>query len=234
MTTKRSNATTSSLVRAAIAPLVALVCVLLAAKSVAEPPSFLDDNQRRSVPQRQPPSKPKILIARNAEVSQPRPVATQANSKPNSNRFSENEQLPQRQKKSVANQPSNKTTNGAVVTIVSSLAIVLGAFLLLVWFSRKALPRANSTLPTEAVELLGKSVVGGKQQLQLLRIGNKLLLINVTATGAETLTEISDPNEVERLVAICTQNQPGSITATFRQVLSQFGSERPPSGSADT
>jgi hypothetical protein len=54
-------------------------------------------------------------------------------------------------------------------------------------------------------------------------VGNKLLLLSVTASGAETLTEITDPEEIDRLAGICRQNHPDSITASFREILWQCG-----------
>jgi hypothetical protein len=69
--------------------------------------------------------------------------------------------------------------------------------------------------------------------MHLVRIGRKLLLISVTPTGAETLTEIADPQEVDHLAGLCQQNQPGSITQTFRSLLGQIEEERPATGSGD-
>ncbi len=113
----------------------------------------------------------------------------------------------------------------ALATVLSSLAIVLGLFFAVVWFTRRALPAAATSLPSEVVESLGRAPLSGRQQMQLVRVGNKLVLLSVTATGADTLTEITDPQEVDRISGLCQQNQPGSISSTFRQVLSQFGGE---------
>jgi len=54
-------------------------------------------------------------------------------------------------------------------------------------------------------------------------------LVSVTPSGAETLTEITDPVEVERLAALCERDRPGSITSTFRNMLVQLGNEKNPS-----
>ena len=80
-------------------------------------------------------------------------------------------------------------------------------------------------MPGEVVEVLGRAPLANRQQIHLLRCGNKLLLVSVTPTGAETLTEITDPMEVDRLAGLCQQAQPGSATAAFRKVLQQFGHE---------
>jgi hypothetical protein len=67
----------------------------------------------------------------------------------------------------------------------------------------------------------------------LLRCGQKLLLVSLTPAGAETLTEVTDPQEVDRLAGLCRQAHPQSATAAFRQVFQQFaspGAARTPGG----
>ena len=64
--------------------------------------------------------------------------------------------------------------------------------------------------------------LGARQQVQLLRCGNKLLLVSITPGGAETLTEVTDPLEVDRIAGICQQAHPKSATTAFRQVFQQL------------
>jgi flagellar biogenesis protein FliO len=110
---------------------------------------------------------------------------------------------------------------------LGSLTIVLGLFLAVMWFVRRTGPKAMLNLPGEVFEVLGRSPLAGRQQAQLVRCGNKLLLLSVTAGGAETLTEITDPAEVERLTGLCQQSRPNSATASFRNLFSHFAAEPP-------
>jgi flagellar protein FliO/FliZ len=121
--------------------------------------------------------------------------------------------------------PASPTPSGAVGTVVGSLAIVIGLFLVLAWCSRRFAPAGAAQLPSEVLELLGRSSLHAKQQVQLVRIGNKLLLIAQTPAGADTLTEITDPEEVERLASLCRRGQPASATNSFTQVLGQLARE---------
>ncbi|HEX5103352.1 MAG TPA: flagellar biosynthetic protein FliO [Pirellulaceae bacterium] len=121
--------------------------------------------------------------------------------------------------------PAAPTVNGAIGTVAGSLAIVIGLFLVLAWCSRKFAPAGSTQLPKEALELLGRSSLGPRQQVQLVRIGNKLLLVAITAAGAETLTEITDAEEVERLAALCRRGQAASATSSFTQVMTQLARE---------
>jgi len=133
--------------------------------------------------------------------------------------------------------PAAPSVSGAVGTVVGSLGAVLGLFLVIAWFSRRFAPAGASQLPKEAVELLGQAPLAGRQQMRLLRVGNKLLLVAVSPTGIETLTEITESAEVEHLVALCRRNRPGSSQAAFEQVLGQLASEpaeRQPVGASRT
>lgn len=136
--------------------------------------------------------------------------------------------LPPRSKQqvraTVAKGESNSTSR-ALVTVVSSLAVVLAVFFAFVWLTRSAAPRGMAPLSKEVVESLGRAPLLGRQQMQLIRVGNKLILLSVTATGADTLTEITDPVEVDRLSGLCRQAQSGSISDSFRQVLAQASAE---------
>ncbi len=113
-----------------------------------------------------------------------------------------------------------------LVTAAASLGIVLGLFLLVVWVVRRGMPRNVALLPREAVEVLGRAPLVGRQQVHLVRCGNKILLLSVSPGGVETLSEITDPVEVDRLAGICQQVNPNSASSSFRNVFRQF--EKPP------
>lgn len=129
---------------------------------------------------------------------------------------------PSRQQSNERRSRVPKSPAGAATTVIASLAVVLGLFAIIVWLARRVGPKGTATLPGEAVETLGRAPLSGRQEMHLVRVGNKLLLLSVTPTSAETLTEITDPAEIDRLAGICRQNQPGSITASFREVFSQL------------
>lgn len=122
-----------------------------------------------------------------------------------------------------ARTPASATTTGNMATVVlSSLAIVLGLFFFVVWLSRRAFPKASVSLSSDVLELLGRAPLTSRHHLQLMRLGHRLLLVSVTPDHAEALTEITDPDEVNHLTSLCRQQQPGSITDSFRQVLHQL------------
>ncbi len=130
----------------------------------------------------------------------------------------------ERQRRQV-NASSASSSGRALLTVVTSLVIVLVVFFAFVWVTRSAAPKGMAPLSKEVVESLGRAPLLGRQQMQLIRVGNKLILLSVTPTGADTLTEITDPAEVDRLAGLCRQGQSGSISDSFRQVLAQASAE---------
>lgn len=114
----------------------------------------------------------------------------------------------------------------SIASMIGSLALVLGLFLLVAWMLKRTGPKGSAALPREAVEVLGRAPLAARQYVHLVRCGNKMLLLSVTPTGAETLTEITDPLEVDRLAGLCEQSRTGSASSAFRQVFEQLGAQR--------
>jgi flagellar biogenesis protein FliO len=118
----------------------------------------------------------------------------------------------------------------SIYTVISALAIVIGAFLLLACLVRRGGRNMGQSLPTEVVGVLGRVPLTARQFAQLLRVGNKLVLVSVTPNGAETITEVTDPLEVDRIVGLCQQSHPHSTSKAFEQVFRQLSREPASSG----
>ena len=74
----------------------------------------------------------------------------------------------------------------ALATGAASLAIVVGLFFVVVWAVRRGLPKGAGLLPPDALEVLGRAPLVGKQQVHLVRCGNKLLLdLRLRPVGAD-------------------------------------------------
>jgi flagellar biogenesis protein FliO len=117
--------------------------------------------------------------------------------------------------------------------IATGLTIVIGSFLVFVWVLRRSGRGAGDRrgmLPADAVCVLGRVQLASRQVAELLRVGNKLVLVVLTQGGAETLTEITDPIEVDRLLGLCQQTGRFSTTQAFEQVFQNMSRETAPSG----
>jgi flagellar biogenesis protein FliO len=115
-----------------------------------------------------------------------------------------------------------------VATLGGSLAVVLGLFFIVAWVMRRTASGAPPLLPSEVVEVLGRAALAGRQQVHLIRLGAKLVLVSVSPTGIETLSEVTEADEVQRLVGLCRREHASSATAVFRRVFEQFSREPGP------
>jgi flagellar biogenesis protein FliO len=129
-----------------------------------------------------------------------------------------------------AGRTSNQGSGASTISMVSiggSVAVVVGLFLIVAWTARRGIGSIPPTLPRDALEVLGRKRFAGKQEMQLVRLGSKLVLIHVVPGHAEALCEITDPAEVDRLTGICYQLHPRSSTRNFRETFDKFSQERP-------
>ena len=116
----------------------------------------------------------------------------------------------------------------SIYAMLTALALVVGLFLLCAWALRRGTRSSSAVLPGEVVSVLGRVPLAARQFAQLLRVGNKLVLVSVTPAGAETLAEVSDPAEVDRLLGICQQLDPKSTTREFEAVFRQLAGQPVP------
>lgn len=122
--------------------------------------------------------------------------------------------------------PPTPSGGPALLSMLGSLVFVLAIFFGLIWLLRRGLPKGARVVPSEVIEVLGRAPLVGRQQMHVVRFGSKLLLVSVSPGGAETLSEITDSSEVDRLAGICQQTQSNSATNAFRHVFRQFGEDR--------
>jgi flagellar biogenesis protein FliO len=122
--------------------------------------------------------------------------------------------------------PPTPSSGPALLSMLGSLVFVLAIFFGLIWLLRRGMPKGTRVVPSEVIEVLGRAPLVGRQQMHVVRFGNKLLLVSLSPGGAETLSEITEPAEVDRLAGICQQSQSNSATNAFRHVFRQFGEDR--------
>ncbi len=100
--------------------------------------------------------------------------------------------------------------------MVASLSLVLGGYLAFLWIMRLLSPQRRGVLPKQVVEIVGTTRFNSKHNLQLVRLGNKLLLLLVGSEGTQSIGEVTDPDEVEMLVAMCNPTSSRKSLASNR------------------
>jgi len=111
---------------------------------------------------------------------------------------------------------------GSLVQAALGLAFVLCLILIVAAWAKRRLPQANSALPSEAVQILGQRAVGQRQVIQLIRCGSRILVLGGTPNGLTTLSEITDPVEVDYLAGLCRQDHPSSVTSAFSRLFQNY------------
>jgi flagellar biogenesis protein FliO len=91
--------------------------------------------------------------------------------------------------------------------MAASLAIVIGGYLAFIWLVRAFHGGNSQSLPKQVVEVIGQAPFNSKQTMQLVRLGNKLLLLLVGPEGTQAIGEVTDPVEVETLIGMCRPNR---------------------------
>lgn len=119
-----------------------------------------------------------------------------------------------------------KSSWATALSMMFSLAVVLCLFFIVAWLFRRTQPNSVAKLPSEVVQVMGRTAMAPRQQVYVVRFGSKMLLVSHQPGQTQTLGEISDPEEVQRLAGLCEANQPNSISHSFRDVLRQVASGR--------
>jgi flagellar biogenesis protein FliO len=87
-------------------------------------------------------------------------------------------------------------------TVVGLFAVLGAGLAARVWMTRHG-PLALRGLPVEALELLGRRTIEPRVSIHLVRCGPKILVLGVSPDGVRTLTEITDPIEIDLLAGTC-------------------------------
>ena len=90
-------------------------------------------------------------------------------------------------------------------------------------------PAAVRGLPSSAIEVLGRRPLEPRVSLQIVRCGTRVLILGLGPDGARTLSEITDPVEVDLIVGACrTANTEPSQRPSFANLFESIA--RPQTG----
>ena len=105
--------------------------------------------------------------------------------------------------------------------VFGSLALIIGGYLGFVALLRKFNFSGNRSIPSEVIEVVGNAPFGPRKNLQLVRLGSKLLLLMNSPEGTHPVGEITDPEEVEYLISLCNgrgTRANGSVMSAVKQL----------------
>jgi flagellar biogenesis protein FliO len=137
--------------------------------------------------------------------------------------------LPPVKRDSLPEKSDSPRALGAIVSIAASLTVVLGLFFLLTWLTRRGMPNSAARLPDDVFSVLGKAPLAGRQQVHVVRFGNKLLLVCASTSGFDKLAEVTEPEEVERISGLCDRSESSTaLTTAASRLLGRLVAGGPP------
>jgi len=108
--------------------------------------------------------------------------------------------------------------------MVGALAVVLGAFMVLLWVTKKIQGPSKTIMSKQTLELLGQKQINKIHSLHLIRLGQRILLVSASDSSVTCLSEINDPVEVAQLLE--TNSQAGESSelprSTFKRIFAQY------------
>lgn len=116
-----------------------------------------------------------------------------------------------------------------VLRTLGSLGVVIVLILLLRTVIARWNGRTSSSSSQAGVEVLSRVTVGPRQQIVLVRMGTRILVLADSAGRLNMLTAIDDPEEVAATLATVTASRPTSVSAGFASALKRFQQDYRPS-----
>jgi flagellar biogenesis protein FliO len=113
--------------------------------------------------------------------------------------------------------------------VLAALGIVIGLIFVLRWLGKFLFPAATGRGGNRVIEVMSRSAISPKQQVMLIRVGKRLIVVGDTGSQMNPLCEISDPDEIAALVGQLRDEKTSSTTRAFGAIFrrSRTDFERP-------
>jgi flagellar biogenesis protein FliO len=105
---------------------------------------------------------------------------------------------------------------------MGALTVALALVFLTAKVLRRTVPAVRTALPDGVVQVLGRKVLDYRHTIHLVRFGSRMLILGTSQEGMRTLSEITDPVEIDYLAGLCKISEPASISDTFGQLFQRF------------
>lgn len=119
-----------------------------------------------------------------------------------------------------ASQPAEKQTTRPgpgfdMWKMALSLAIVLSLIFILRWVSSYLMGNRGIVRGPEVIQIVSRKIVAPKQQMMLVQVGRRVVLVGNSGGQMNALAEIDDPEEIAELLGRAQTERPESITRAF-------------------
>lgn len=116
---------------------------------------------------------------------------------------------------------ANSGTTGvfSVWRVLGAMGCVLGAILAVRWVGRRFLGLPTSRSSSGVIQVLCRSVLSPRQQLMLVQVGRRMVLVADCGSQMNPLCEITDPDEMAELGGKIQQQTRDSVSSSFKRLL---------------
>lgn len=110
----------------------------------------------------------------------------------------------------------DESVTGSIGNMAMSLLFVVGLIVVGVLVLRRLFPGMRGGTTSGPVQVIGKHFLSPKQQLFLVKIGSRVVVIGAAGGNLNQVCQITDAEEIASLVSQCEQAGSASISRSFR------------------
>lgn len=99
--------------------------------------------------------------------------------------------------------------------VALALAIVLGLIFTMRWAGKRFFPSAGVPRANNVMKVLSRLVISPKQQLLMIQVGRRIVVVGDAGGQMSPLSEITDPDEASSLIAQLAQERTTSSMKGF-------------------
>jgi flagellar biogenesis protein FliO len=132
-------------------------------------------------------------------------------------------QLGQRGQQQRATPTPLLSNDSNVLRVVGALGVVLGCIFVVRWAGKKFLGLQAAGATSGPVQVLLRTTVSPRQQLMLIQVGRRIVLVANCGVQMNALCEISDVEEVAALAGELQQKRKTSATSAFLSIFGKAG-----------
>jgi flagellar biogenesis protein FliO len=102
--------------------------------------------------------------------------------------------------------------------VIAALALVIVVIFLLRWIAQQFFGLPSARKSSRAVQVLGRSIISPKQQVLLLQVGKRVIVVGDCGGQMNALAQITDPDEIAELSGKVQEDKAASTTKSFGNI----------------
>lgn len=121
-----------------------------------------------------------------------------------------------------AQRDTKQMGDGWLFSTLAALGVVLALVFGLRWLLRRGGIVTASVPQGSVVEVLSRTTIAPRSHVILMRVGQRILVVNDSSNGMRTLSTIDDPEELADLLGAVDAARPSSMTKSFSGVMGKL------------